>query len=102
MPQSKPNVEQQTPSHLTLVETYLRLQFGGVSAIVFLDPLGDGSRVELIAKATGVPSSELSVSFISADVYILPSEDLTLRQFDEDEYGYVVAWDGSSIVSENT
>jgi len=49
-----------------------------------------------------VPSSELSVALISADVYILPSEDLTLRRFEEDEFGYVVAWDGSSIVSENT
>ena len=43
-----------TPTRIDLVELWMASKFRGVSCIVFMDPLGDGGRIQLFGDMLGI------------------------------------------------
>lgn len=92
-----------TPSHTDLTVAYLRQEFAGQEVLVFCAPL---EHLDAIAKELKLPP-EKACDLVHADIFIYAPTSggmigTICNQFDEDTYGFVLAWDGSTIVSENT
>lgn len=87
------------PTHFHLVRHWLLSKHSDVQAIVFFAPR---NHVEAIGKRFDIPWLQL----IHSDIYILRTEDpgacSTVNNLEEDEFGYVMLWDGSNFITENT
>ena len=110
--------EKNCPTHLALVECYLAIHFKDIPCAVFFDPVGasldagvrrigfkSGSRIESMIKLLDASNKE-TAHLVSGDIYIHQMSADRLCDFvnnlDEDQYGYVAAWNGSEFVTENT
>jgi len=97
--------EKNSPTHLKLVECYLAKHFKDVSCAVFFDPLGDGSRIQTMINLLDCSNKDTTY-LVSGNIYIHQMQVDKLYNFvnnlDEDQYGYVAAWNGSEFVTENT
>ncbi len=92
------------PTALEMKGAYLKTYFSGKSCIVFCDPLNYAGviaeRFKLNREAfTEVLNSELFVVLLDEGY---DSAGAFCDTFPEETYGYVIAWDGREIVSENT
>lgn len=92
-------------SYTDLVSSFLLTHYQGVPALVFFDPLGDGTRPAKIASKLGLDEFQHSTIVACTGVYIFPTPCVAapkLQELDEDEFGYVMEWGGNDFVSENT
>jgi hypothetical protein len=89
-----------TPTHTALVELWMETHFKGVPALVIFDPLGNGERPALIKDRFGI----CETATINATICVLPvaQPEAIVLNLNEDEWGFVMSWDGETLTSENT
>jgi len=87
------------PTHFHLVRLWMLSKHPGVQAIVFFSPM---NHVEAIGKKFDIPWLQL----IHSDIYVLRTSDpeacSTVNNLEEDEFGYVMLWNGANFITENT
>ena len=93
------------PTHVQLVELWMKTHHPGVSAAVFFNPLADdGERIKDLVVKLKLNDDQVDAA-IMCDVFIHPLQTDKLCDFvhrmDQDVYGYVMAWDGAEFVSHN-
>jgi hypothetical protein len=94
------------PSKFDLVECWLKTYYAGVPYAVFFHPNKDGAdRMMKIAKRFSIPEKEFSC-MLAGDICICQSQDEPIdsivNSLSEEEYGYVISWDGNNFATENT
>lgn len=98
--------ETMQPTHTELVSSWMATYHRGCRAAVFFAPVGDGDRVNDIKERLCLDESQVN-KLICCDVYIhtISGELEELCAFvnfmDQEVYGYVAAWDGTSFISNN-
>ena len=92
-----------TPTRIDLVELWMSSKFRGVSCIVFMDPLGDGGRIQLFRDRLGITCGTELGGIINSSVFILPQNDpdSVVNSLKRDEWGFVMSWNGESFTSHN-
>lgn len=92
------------PTHTDLVHLWMSTKYNSVPCIVFFDPLGNGDRISLFKDRLGIVCGTTLGSLVNCDVCILPHHDAIsiVNNLDADEWGFVMAWDGTAFVTQNT
>lgn len=94
-----------TPTHTTLVQLWLETHFKGIPCAVFFDPLGeDGNRISLFIDKLGIQCGTGMGAIINSSVFILPLDNPNsiVNGLAQEEWGFVMAWDGVKFTTENT
>lgn len=98
--------ETKQPTHTELVTLWMATFHRGEQAVVFFNPVGDGGRVPVIEKRLGLNVNQIT-KLICCDVYIHPVPETVeglctfVNYMDQEVYGFVMAWDGTTFVSHN-
>lgn len=91
------------PSRMDLVGLWMATHFRGTPSVVFFDPVGDGDRVEKFVERLNFACGTSLGSLVNCDVYVMPHPEPVpiVHGLDEDEWGFVMAWNGESFTSHN-